>query len=109
MSRVVPPNLAPASALLVAMFETALTGRHRTVMTHDPSRYWFPAKRYGWGWGVPRTWEGWAVLAVATLLIVLTGFVDSPWRWVILLVTTLLTLLICLKKGEPTRWRWGDR
>ena len=20
-------------------------------------RYWFPAKRYGWGWGAPRTWH----------------------------------------------------
>jgi hypothetical protein len=27
------------------------------------SRYWFPAKRYGWGWGLPVTWQGWAVLA----------------------------------------------
>jgi hypothetical protein len=34
---------------------------------------------------------------------------QSLWRWVIVLATTLLTLLICFKKGEPTRWRWGDR
>ena len=25
---------------------------------------WFPAKRYGWGWGPPVTWQGWAVIAV---------------------------------------------
>lgn len=24
--------------------------------------YWFPAKRYGWGWGPPATWQGWVVL-----------------------------------------------
>jgi len=24
--------------------------------------YWFPAKRYGWGWGFPITWQGWLVL-----------------------------------------------
>ena len=28
------------------------------------SRYWFPAKRYGWGWGLPVAWQGWLVLAV---------------------------------------------
>jgi len=20
--------------------------------------YWFPAKRYGWGWGIPNRWQG---------------------------------------------------
>ena len=24
-------------------------------------KYWFPAKRYGWGWGMPNTWQGWLV------------------------------------------------
>ena len=23
-------------------------------------RNWFRAKRYGWGWGLPITWQGWA-------------------------------------------------
>ena len=27
----------------------------------NPPRYWFPAKRYGWG--SPCTWQGWLVLA----------------------------------------------
>jgi len=26
-------------------------------------RVWFPAKRYGWGWGLPCAWQGWLVLA----------------------------------------------
>ena len=32
--------------------------------TQSPSRppYWFHAKRYGWGWGLPATWQGWVVL-----------------------------------------------
>lgn len=25
--------------------------------------YWFPAKRYGWGWGLPSSWQGWVVLS----------------------------------------------
>ena len=27
-------------------------------------RYWFPAKTYGWGWGMPVTWQGWVVMVV---------------------------------------------
>ena len=29
----------------------------------NPPRYRFSAKRYGWGWGSPCTWQGWMVLA----------------------------------------------
>ena len=39
--------------------------------TPDPPRYWFPAKTYGWGWGLPRTWEGWVVLGVYLALLAL--------------------------------------
>jgi hypothetical protein len=24
--------------------------------------YWFPAKRFGWGWGPPCAWQGWIAL-----------------------------------------------
>ena len=27
-------------------------------------QYWFRAKRYGWGWGLPIAWQGWVVLSV---------------------------------------------
>ena len=74
-------------------------------------RYWFPAKRYGWGWGLPRTWQGLAVL-VAYLVVVLAPLVlwgeeGAPWSLTPVLVATPLLLWVCLKKGEPPRWRWG--
>lgn len=34
--------------------------------------YWFPAKRYGWGWGPPATWQGW-VTAVIWMVTVFAG------------------------------------
>jgi hypothetical protein len=39
-------------------------------VTSPEPRYWFPAKRYGWGWGSPATWQGWVVLLawLATVL-----------------------------------------
>ena len=30
---------------------------------------WFPAKRYGWGWGLPICWQGWIVLIVWMVLL----------------------------------------
>jgi hypothetical protein len=29
---------------------------------HPKPRHWFPAKTYGWGWGLPSTWQAWVVL-----------------------------------------------
>jgi uncharacterized membrane protein YhaH (DUF805 family) len=79
-------------------------------MSND-GRYWFPAKRYGWGWGPPTAWQGWVILLVwlaamaAGLLFLmprhLVGFLVFD------LVMTILLLVICYAKGEPPAWRWG--
>jgi hypothetical protein len=75
-------------------------------------RYWFPATRYGWGWGAPSTWQGWLVLAgyVVTIAVPALLLPDRP-RIVgaVAATATLLLLWICLARGEPPRWRWGDR
>jgi hypothetical protein len=82
-------------------------------MSSDDSRYWFPAKRYGWGWGLPSTWEGWAVMAGYFVLLAcgvcfwfpptrtMTGFI------VYVAVLTIVLTVICWRTGEPPRWRWG--
>jgi hypothetical protein len=78
---------------------------------HD---YWFPAKRYGWGWGFPFSWQGWLVFA-AFIVLVLAGFsIFPPGKSLgsFVLYTVILGLLlafVCWLKGEPPRWRWaGD-
>ncbi len=79
-----------------------------------PPRYWFPAKTYGWGWGLPSTWEGWLVLlAYLTLLPIavvlfppdkhMPGFLASVFG-----LSTVL-IAICFWKGEPPKWRWGGK
>lgn len=81
-------------------------------MLNQPS-YWFPAKRYGWGWGLPQRWQGWVVLALF-LVLVCTGIFMFPPReqplqfcaYVAVLVALLV--VVCHAKGEPPRWRWGD-
>ena len=48
-------------------------------MDRGPRKYWFPAKRYGYGWGLPGTWQGWLVfgaygaLVIASVVIIITG------------------------------------
>jgi len=74
-------------------------------------RYWFRAKRYGWGWGLPGTWQGWVVL-VAFLVAAPLGAVfllGSGVGAFILYeaVITAVLLAVCFRKGEPPRWRWG--
>ena len=74
--------------------------------------YWFPARIYGWGWGLPTVWQGWLVYGMAASLLVAGFFLFPPvahplhfqlytWSVVILLV------VVCWIKGEPPRWRWG--
>lgn len=73
---------------------------------------WFPAKSYGWGWGLPITWQGWVVMAA--FLVLLAGgaaFVMpdyGPFAFVAYTIFLSLVLVgICWAKGEPPRWRWG--
>jgi hypothetical protein len=79
----------------------------------DQRKYWFPAKRYGWGWGVPASWQGWTVLVLFFALVLLGAFVFLPSRGPVpfLLYTGLLCgtlIFVCWIKGEPLGWRWGD-
>ncbi len=79
----------------------------------EVEQYWFPAKRYGWGWGAPATWQGWLVL-VAYLVAMVVGTLTvpparSPLGFLVLTtVDTTLLILVCYLKGEPPRWRWGN-
>jgi hypothetical protein len=76
-------------------------------------KYWFPAKRYGWGWGIPSSREGWLVLAAFVGLLVVGSFLFPPRTRLgpyLAYVAVLCALLIgvCWLKGEPPRWRWGN-
>ncbi len=78
----------------------------------ERSPYWFPAKRYGWGWGLPVTWQGWAVLVAYVALVAIGAFAFPPhanpagFIAYIGLITGVL-VLVCYMKGEPPKWRWG--
>ena len=82
-------------------------------MTNSDKQIWFPAKRYGWGWGLPITWQGWVVMGVWLAAYILGAlFLARPDRWMgfvaFTILTTSLLVAICWCKGEKPRWRWGD-
>jgi len=82
------------------------------VPSADKPKYWFPAKRYGWGWGPPSAWQGWVTLAVY-LALVFGGilFIQGAQGAVVyiayVLVLTVALVAVCWFTGEPPRWRWG--
>ena len=75
--------------------------------------FWFPVKRYGWGWGLPVRWQGWIVFA-SYLALLYAGFdYFRPRRSLVALliyltVLTAVLVAIVVAKGErPAGWRWG--
>ena len=82
-------------------------------MQNNQKQIWFPAKKYGWGWGPPSTWQGWVVFAVWLALLVTGCVLLAPTRNVALFIGYAVLLgialiVVCLIKGETPRWRWGD-
>ena len=90
-------------------------------MTKDTKKYWFKPKRWGWGWGLPCTWQGWAVFAAYFIALMAGGtFIlkDAPEDefsielvYFIGYVSLLAFALIYIgyKKGPKPEWRWGDK
>lgn len=79
----------------------------------DDQPEWFAPKRYGFGSGVPISWQGWAVtlgfiaIAFATALF----FARKPVVMFAILVPATATLLVITAKTTRGgwRWRWGDK
>lgn len=73
---------------------------------------WFPAKTYGWGWGLPVYWQGWVVMAVYMALLaagVRWFFSRKPEFVGYAIALSLALLAVCWWKGETPAWRWGKR
>ena len=78
----------------------------------DKPDFWFPAKRYGWGWGPPVRWQGWVAL-IAYVAAVVVGAIrfppnrNMPAFLSVVVLGSLAFGLVCWWKGERPRWRWG--
>lgn len=79
---------------------------------------WFRAKKYGYGWGLPATWQGWTIF-IAYLIFIIWDFVridktshsvSDTLRPVIIqfIIATGILLIIIYFTGEKLMWRWGN-
>jgi len=79
-------------------------------MEPTEKKIWFPAKKYGWGWGPPNCWQGWIVLGIWAALLCGCAVLLMPNKGQFVLCTAILTIalcIVCALKGEKPRWRWG--
>jgi len=84
-------------------------------MAKDKNRAWFPAKKYGIGWGLPVTWQGWIVLLAYLVLVAFGSAILTtlptriPFFIAYMLILSGILILICWKKGEKITFRWGKK
>ena len=75
-------------------------------------REWFAQKRFGYGAGLPISWQGWALLA---------GFLGISWAVSVLFrnrvlitlaimvpVATVFLVVVAKTTRGGWRWRWGE-
>ena len=83
-------------------------------MSEKP-KFWFPRKRYGWGWGLPVRWQGWAVFlaylgSLSAGVLYFRAQRNSGLLLVFVLLLTVTLVAIVVAKGErPVGWRWGRK
>ena len=85
-------------------------------MTKEIREIWFPAKEYGWGWGMPCAWQGCVVMVVYIGIVLGATIVMQPTRGgnmklylIVVIISSLLFCLVCWRKGEKPAWKWGDK
>ena len=78
----------------------------------NDGRDWFAPKRYGYGAGLPISWQGWALLIGYILLICAAGFLIPRTLVGYLSIVAILTAVLIVIAARTTRggwrWRWGD-
>jgi hypothetical protein len=82
---------------------------------NDEPQYWFPVKKYGWGWGLPRCWQG-AVVFFGYLALLILGvrhYGRQHDRRSLVICAVILTILfvavVAIKGEKPVGWRWGKK
>lgn len=84
-------------------------------MEAEKPTFWFPAKRFGWGWGLPVRWQGWLVLVLYFASICAGIKYFQPKNDVVGFMigfasATVIFIAIAAWKGEkPLAWRWGGK
>jgi hypothetical protein len=81
-------------------------------MQANEKELWFPAKKYGWGWGLPNCWQGWVMFATYLVSLCAGAFLLSKQPGLFsanAAVLSMVLMIVCYFKGEKPRWRWGKK
>jgi hypothetical protein len=74
---------------------------------------WFHPKEYGYGSGLPCSWEGWVVLAIflAVSIGASSAIREDVWKLpaAVIAIDVVVLVVICAAKTRGGwRWRWGQ-
>lgn len=72
---------------------------------------WFRVKQYGYGAGLPCSWEGWLASAALLAAIITINALASDQGWAIpavLIVVAAFCVIAWRKSDAPWKWRWGQ-
>ena len=75
---------------------------------------WFRRKKYGYGWSLPATWQGWIVFVAYLVFIIwnVQGFKNSHGSskiFIGLILPTAIFIAIIYLTSEKPGWRWGGK
>ncbi|HUD28504.1 MAG TPA: hypothetical protein VMQ93_06500 [Novosphingobium sp.] len=78
---------------------------------------WFAPKRYGYGAGLPVTWQGWMLVASYVAALAGIGLLDRAGHGgartaafvLFLLVTALFAVIVARRTRGGWKWRWGEK
>ena len=72
-------------------------------------KFWFHAKSFGFGWGLPASWQGWIVFVIYLVLAIGTArFAPSDIKLPVIFILTFMFIIVVVFTGErPAKWRWG--
>lgn len=74
---------------------------------------WFAQKRYGYGAGLPISWQGWLITLLFLAITMGTAILFADRPLILVAVVVPLALLLALITAKTTRggwrWRWGGR
>jgi hypothetical protein len=79
-------------------------------MNDEPA--WFAPKRFGYGAGLPISWQGWALTLGYVAISIGTAALFAQQPLVLIAVLVPLTVALMVIAARTTkggwRWRWGD-
>ena len=90
----------------------AVRNTARGPQTGNDEGWWAP-KRYGYGAGLPVSWQGWAITLAYCAAIGLSAWLILPlsifaFVTITLGATAALILICAMKTRGGWRWRWGE-